>query len=345
MSRILIVRLGALGDLVHAFPVAAALGRALPQARLDWLVDAKHRAVVDLVPGVTEVVEWRSPGLFGPAGVVAVVRRLRRAEYDVVLDLQGLLKSAVLARLSGARRVIGFGPAHLRERAARGFYTETVDPGQVAHVVEKNLSMLRALNVHVMEPRFPLVAVPSAAADDVVRLMVEAHPGDPPGFAAINAGAAWPNKRWPPERFGGVARAIRAEFHWPSCVLWGPGERAMGEAVVAASDGAAVLAPPTTVADIVAIARHARVVVSGDTGPMHLAAAAGAPVVGVFGPTSPTRNGPWGVRAAAQVSRFKVCECQYERRCSAARRCLDDITVDEVISAIKAALADEGAHA
>ena len=130
MSKFLIVRLGALGDIVHAIPVAAALRRAFPGARIDWLVSAKHHEVLDLVPVIDRrlVVNDRG-GSAGGATMFAAVRELRRTRYDVAIDLQGLIKSAAIARMSGAARVIGFSTRHLRERLARPFYTEVYDPG------------------------------------------------------------------------------------------------------------------------------------------------------------------------------------------------------------------------
>src|SRR5437763_7435866 len=137
-SRLLIVRLGALGDVVHAIPVAAALRRAFPQARIDWLVSAKHREILDLVPAIDRrlvVNDRRSTGSnraadAGGASLLPALRELRRARYDVAIDLQGLIKSAMLARLSGAPRVVGFSSRYARERPARLFYTDVYDPGR-----------------------------------------------------------------------------------------------------------------------------------------------------------------------------------------------------------------------
>src|SRR5712691_3281525 len=130
MTRFLIVRLGALGDIVHAIPVAAALRRAFPDSRIDWLVSAKHRELLDLVPVVDRrlVINDRNEGA-GGASLISAIGDLRQGHYDVALDLQGLLKSAVLARSSGAPRVVGFSSRYLRERLARLFYTEVYDPG------------------------------------------------------------------------------------------------------------------------------------------------------------------------------------------------------------------------
>lgn len=328
--RFLIVRLGSLGDVVHAIPSAAALRAGFPNARIDWLVDPRYERLVQMVTAVDHVV-----ALDPRAGVIrllATIRELRRRHYSVAIDLQGLLKSAVLARLAGADRVVGFPQAHLREPLARTFYTDAPDPGHTQHVVHKNLALIAGLGVPVGEPVFPL-EVPRAPVMDAVAAQLGEQP-----FALINPGAAWPNKRWPPQRFGAVAAAVRARFGWPSLVLWGPREAALANVVVATSGGAALLAPPTSIVDLFAIAKAARVVVSGDTGPLHIAAAVGAPVVALFGPTRADRNGPWSA-ADQVVSSTEHCECLYERNCRRASPCIDEIEVDEVCRAIEARLA------
>jgi ADP-heptose:LPS heptosyltransferase len=139
--NILIVRLGALGDVVHAVPAAAALREAFPGAGIDWLVDAKHREIVDLVTAIDRTVTLDSPSL---SGWTAVLRELRRTAYDVAIDLQGLLKSAVLARGSGATRIIGFSIWHLREKTARPFYSDVLE-AEGGHVIAQNLRLLRAI--------------------------------------------------------------------------------------------------------------------------------------------------------------------------------------------------------
>ena len=153
------------------------------------------------------------------------------------------------------------------------------------------------------------------------------------GYAIVNPGAAWPNKQWPPERFGAVAAAIQRDFGWRSLVLWGPGEQEIAHRVVAESAGAAELSPPTTITDLVGIARHAHMMISGDTGPLHIAGAVGTPIVALFGPTRPERNGPWDLYDVA-IARVQQCSCVYERRCKKAQRCIDDIGIAEVMSAI-----------
>ncbi len=333
--NVLIVRLGALGDIVHAVPAMAALRKAMPDARIDWLVEAKHREILDLVEGIDRVVTLDGRSV---PDWMSAVNRLREVRYDVAIDLQGLMKSAVLARASGARRVVGFSMWHLREKGARPFYSDVGEPpsdgdARATHVIWKNLRLLKAIGVDADAVAFPLVDVESPAA----RAVDAWDSGGP--YALINPGAAWPNKRWPAERFGEAAAFLREVRGIRPVVLWGPGEEALAESVVQASAGAARLAPPTRIADVIALCRNASLVVSGDTGPIHLAAAVGAPVVGIYGPTDPARNGPWSPDDRV-VSRFGACGCHYDRRCHNEPWCLGQVTTAEVTAAIQQRLGD-----
>jgi lipopolysaccharide heptosyltransferase I len=323
--NILIVRLGALGDIVHTVPAAGALRRAFPDARIDWVVDARHAPFAELVLAVDRVVRLEKPSV---AAWLELVRRLRPSRYDIALDFQGLMKSAVIARASGARRVIGFSVWHLREKTARPFYSEVEADGEPAHVIRKNLGLLRTVGAESAEIEFALAHAASAVRDG----LVAAAGGRP--IAVINPGAAWPNKRWPAARFGEVAAFLHEVRGMSPVVLWGPGERDLAAQVVDHSGGAATLAPPTTIGDVVELSRSASLMVSGDTGPLHLAAAVGTPVVAIFGPTDPARNGPWAPGDVA-VSRYGACGCHYQRRCRQAAWCLEDVQVAEVTAAIQ----------
>jgi lipopolysaccharide heptosyltransferase I len=335
---ILIVRLGALGDLVHALPAVAALRAGWPDARIDWLVDRRYAALLELVPVVDRAV------VFGPpegAPLRTVLRQLRAARYDVAVDFQGLLKSAVLARLSGARVVAGFVARQLREPAAGLFYTTRIEGDDRAHVVRKNLSLVEALGVTVRDVASPLRVSPSAVPDQVRQLLSLGAGGR---FTVVNPGAGWPNKQWPAVRYGRIAEHVRSSHGLPSIVTWGPQERRLADEVAAASGGAAAPAPSTTLADLVELCRAAALVIGGDTGPLQLAAAVGTPIVGVFGPTNPVRNGPWSA-ADLCVSRFDDCECHHKRRCRRETPCIDTITVEEVAHAVDRRLAGGGARA
>jgi heptosyltransferase-1 len=329
--NILIVRLGALGDVVHAIPAAAALRAAYPTARIDWLVEARHRPMLDLVTVRDRVVTIEARTL---GGWIDAIRRTHQVRYDIAFDFQGLMKSAVLARASGATRVAGFSMWHLREKSARPFYSDT-DGADADHVIDKNLRLLRVLGLEATRIEFPLARAASSALAEVRRVL-----GDAP-FALINPGAAWPNKRWPPGRFGEVAAFLREVRAVPSVVLWGPGEESLAQSVVEASSGAARIAPPTEIADLVELSREADLIVSGDTGPLHIAAAVGTPAVALYGPTDPHRNGPWA-NDDVTVSRFESCDCHYERKCKRADWCLETMTVAEVTAAIQQRLAASG---
>jgi heptosyltransferase-1 len=244
--------------------------------------------------------------------------------------------------------VIGFSIWHLREKTARPFYSETDgrsvrlppdlegrSPGDRPdrHVIHKNLDLLRRLGIDDAPIRFPLAAPDSAAL-----AAVRGDLGPETPFALINPGAAWPNKRWSSERFGEVAAFLRDVRGLASIVLWGPGEEPIARAVVAASSGAARLAPATSLGDLLGLSRAASLMISGDTGPLHIAGAAGTPIVALFGPTDPARNGPWS-EYDVTLSRYGSCGCHYKRRCHRADWCLAEVTVAEVTAAIQQRLA------
>lgn len=323
--KVLLVRLSAMGDIVHTVPMATALRRARPEARIDWLVDRRHAEVLEVIPAADRVIAIDPTGAW--RAVVRTIRAARRTRYDAVIDAQGLIKSAVLARFAGGARTIGFARSALRETVAASFYTETVDPGEYGHVVGKNLRLLRALGVDDDRVEIPVPRVSSPIVADV-----EAAIGT--RYGIVNPGAGWPNKQWSPERWGAVAAMTQRRQGLPWVVVWGPSEEALARRVEETSEGAAMLAPPTTLTDLMALVQRAAIVVSGDTGPVHLAAAVGTPVVGVYGPTDPLRNGPW-CAVDICVSRFAQCRCHHKRRCTAPSWCLDSIGIDEVAEAVE----------
>ena len=336
MNRILIVRLSALGDIVHALPVLFAIKRYLPSVSVDWLVEENYAPVLALVPELDRriIVRARAGGVSDKTvtfsrglGYLRAMSFLRSQNYDAALDLQGLIKSAMWARASGAKRVIGFDRGHLREPQAAMLYSETVTPPGAGHVIDKNLAVLEALDV----PDTPMeIRLQASSSSEVVAAIVAA--GGPRKFIVLNPGAAWPNKRWPADRFGAVAAALYRRTRLRSLITWGPSERALAESVVASSGGAALLAPATSVGDLAVLMRDAAVAVSGDTGPLHIAAAMGTPLVGLYGPTWPERNGPWDPKDHA-ISRADSCVCHHKRQCVRGAPCINEITVDRVVAA------------
>jgi lipopolysaccharide heptosyltransferase I len=358
--KILIVRLSALGDIVHALPVLAAIKTAMPDAQVDWLVEENYASILAIASGLRRRIIVRARTSFatpdaisfgGWRGYHAAAKYLWNQDYDIALDLQGLIKSAIWARISFANRVVGFDEANLREPQAAFLYSETVTPmgqqadrptGQQAnrptgqHVIHKNLAILSALQIKPAAIEVPLA--PQASADTTAAI---AAAGGPRRFIVLNPGAAWPNKRWPAEKFGALAASLRDRLGLPSLVTWGLSERELADAVVRASSGAATSAPATSVSDLAALLRDSALIVSGDTGPLHIAAAMGTPVVGLYGPTWPERNGPWDPQDVV-ISRAGVCVCHHKRQCLRGAPCINEITVSEVVAASETRLS--GGH-
>jgi len=329
IHRFLIIRLGSLGDVIHGIPVAAALRERFPSARIDWLVDPRYVQLLGLVKGLNAAIPVDPRRR--PLAMLSTIAGLRRVKYTAAIDLQGLLKSAALARLAGGWQTIGFPREHLRESSAGMFYTDRAHPGDRRHVIFKNLSLLAPLGIKQPPASFPLKLQDRTAMEEAV------NRAGADTYALINPGAAWPNKRWPPDRFGALATAIRKTSGLRSVVVWGPGEQKLATAVVEASDGNAVLSPPTTMLDIFSMAAGAAVMVSGDTGPLQIAAAVGTPVVALFGPTQSERNGPWSADDIT-VSRTERCRCLYKRKCRSGSPCIEDIGVEEVSEAVRVRL-------
>lgn len=292
--HVLIVKLSAIGDVVHALPAAAALKRELRGARVSWVVERSAAAILRHSPVVDRLVEidtraWRRR-LLDRATQRALLGRLSalRAEpIDVALDMQGLLKSGLVALASRAPRRVGFETKALREPASRVFLTEQVEVDDFGHVIEKNLTLARHIGIDANGPyEFP-IDVPEATEREIDSRLPDAP------FAILNPGGGWWTKQWPPERFGELADELYASHGLTSLVTFGPGEEDLARRVAEASRGRHARAFETTIVEFVALARRAQVFVGGDTGPLHLAAAVGAPIVGIYGPTSALRNGPF----------------------------------------------------
>jgi heptosyltransferase-1 len=338
VNKFLIVRLGSLGDVVHAIPVAAALRSEFPEAQIDWMVDPAYADLLGLVSCINRRLPV-DPRAFkrGPERhqLRETIAALRREKYDVVIDLQGLLKSAILARSVRGQQTIGFPRRHLREPLARLFYTAAPDPGEATHVINKNLALLAPLQVQDRRLRFPLTIPRTPTVNSVLERYGVG------GYVLINPGAAWPNKQWPPSRFGAVAAALFDEFDLRALVLWGPGERHQAFQVVEDSQGAAEMAPPTTMVDLFGLSQGASLMISGDTGPLHIAGAVNTPLVGLFGPTRPERNGPWGLYDVT-ISRVEQCRCEYRRVCRRPVACIEGISIAEVVAAVRQRLTARG---
>jgi heptosyltransferase-1 len=343
MEAILAVRLGAMGDVIHALAAVAALRDAFPDARIGWAIEerwaellcapseafdaprSQTKPLVDVVHPL-DTAAWRSAPLSDETWgeTVDALRGLRGAGYEAAIDFQGLLKSALTAKASGAPVRLGF--ADPKESAATLFYTRAVTR-EGTHVVEMNLALARALTGKDAAPaRFELPRDPEAEAwcDAELRRRGAER------FLLLAPGGGWGAKLWPAARYGEAARALAADG-LRTLVNHGPGEEALAQEVVAASGGAAQPLS-CSVSELIALTRRAQLFLGGDTGPMHLAAALSVPVAAVFGPTDPARNGPFGKRNI--VLRSATSRTSYAHRPEIDPGLLA-ITAEEVIAAAR----------
>lgn len=283
-NRILAVRLSSLGDVVHTVPVVPALRSAFPDAKLDWLVDERWSPLVKLVRGIDEVITLR-PSVFG---YVQCMKQVRRAGYSCVIDFQGIYRSAVLAWISGAERRIGRDRHSARESGAAWFYTDRVTPaGQ--HVAEMSMSLaMRAGARPRAEMEFPI----NVPADELSHVRETLRRQGVENYVAVSPGGGWKSKCWPAERFGALCAEIWRRHGVRSVINLAPGEEELGEAVIAHSLPSKPIVYCPGLTELVALLSQALVVVGGDTGPIHLAAALGTRVVALFGSTNALRNGP-----------------------------------------------------
>jgi heptosyltransferase I len=352
VERLLIVRLSAMGDIIHTLPAAQALRDVFPNATIGWLIEERwaellctpgtslrgprspQRPLVDWVHTV-DLRGWRNSllSLHTAERIARAWNDVRSSRYDVALDLQGAIRSAVLARWSGAPVI--FGAAQPRETPASLFYTRPVIVRET-HVVEQNLSIVESFVERKLS--VPSVDLPcdDAAESRVTQRLREASIRD---FAILNPGAGWGAKRWPAERYGLVARALAAEG-LQSIVNHGPGEESLAREVGTASGGAA-RAFQCSISELIALTRRASLFIGGDTGPMHLAAALKTPVVAIFGPTDPARNGPYGTRSI--VLRNPESSTSHAR-VSQPDQAMLEITVDAVANAAGALLPNKHVH-
>jgi len=341
--RILIVRLGSMGDIIHTLYAATALRAAFPEATLGWVIEERwaellctlptprsgarspQRPLADKIHTVnTKLWRHRLFHLQTWEQTASAFSDLRAPEYEIAIDFQGAIRSALLARWSGAPIIYGF--ARPRENIASMLYRRKVI-ARGTHVIEQNLSLAEAVirtPLAVPEIQFPY----DPAAEHDCDSNVDANRAS--NFVLLNPGAGWGAKQWGPERYGEVAKQL-AENCLLSFINFGPGEEQLAKAAEAASSGAA--RPFSgSLTQLIALTRRARLFIGGDTGPMHLAAALRVPVVGIFGPTDPARNGPFGTRSI--VLRDPASTTSHKRR-SRPDEGLREISPEQVVEAAR----------
>lgn len=362
-QRILIIRLSALGDIIHGLPVVAALRHAFPDAHLGWLVEDRGAALLannptldrlHILPRSAVKKDLKKRPLATLSGpLAALVRELRRERYTISIDLQGLTKSAIWGPLSGAGMRIGFRGADAREMS-RWFYNEAVAPAEDrVHVVEKNLSLLTPLGITKPSIEFPFRLDETTLRRGRELWNPELNlEGKAPPRVILNVGAGWPTKMWPAPSFGELgARLVKRNG---ACVAlaWGPGEEAAARAALSAGKKAGLnsdqlghnglrsrpglfIAPPTTFMESGGMIAAANLYVGGDTGPTHMAAALGIPVVSPFGASDAKRNRPLGAEGETLQLAEPPCIPCWQTECTWKEplACLTHISVDRVYGA------------
>lgn len=338
--KALIVRLSSIGDVVHTLPVVAALRRH--GWDVGWVVEPPARPLLPGEPFLMQTAVAPGSRDFNVGAARRALREVQQQRYDVALDLQGLWKSALWARFSAAGRVIGYASAWRRESFSALLVRELFElPPGISHVIDKHLALLRPLGIEAVGLRqFPLSPPGEEEATALGARLQELGLRD---YAVLNPGGGWPSKLWSPEKYGMLARGLR-ERGLRSLVTWGPGEERLAERAVAVSDDAAIKCFPTTIVQFLELARRARLVVAADTGPLHLACAAMTPVVGLYGPTDPARNGPFSPRDVV-VRRTPLCSPCHKRRCAVHEGVMAVITPEEVLRAADRRLGIAGSPA
>ena len=315
--RILVVRLGAMGDVIHTLPAVASLKHSFPGSHLTWLIEAQWAPLLAGNPYVDAVAIFRRGS---PRAWIRTWRKLRSGGFDFAIDFQGLVKSALAASMARPDRIFGFHQSQLRERAAALFYSNRT-LADAAHVVDRNLELAADAGAANILRTFPL---PEGSAE-----------GELPasGFVLASPLAGWRYKQWPLMFYSRLAARLERELELPLVLNGPPGANDFASV-------AAALPHQSTVDGLIHATRRATAVVGVDSGPLHLAAALGKPGVAIFGPTDPARNGPYGetvsvLRSPRAVTTYK--------RLSTINSAMRDIDPDRVFEALRAQLARRSA--
>jgi lipopolysaccharide heptosyltransferase II len=330
VRRILVIKLRAIGDVLLSTAVLPNLKAFFPEATIDFLTERFCAPVIRGNPAVTSIIE------FDPAtqGGVSLIHAVRSRSYDLVIDLFGNPRSAIVSLLSGAGVRAGY-----RFSWRRHCYTHVLEPrGGEVHNVEFNLDALRGLEIPVTTSgvTFP---IPGEAHQFASRFIEQHELGDEI-LVALNPGGGWDSKRWPADHIARLGERITREFPTRLIVVWGPGEENLARSIASAIPRNTILAPRTTLKELGALLGKCHLVVTNDTGPMHIAAAVGTRVVAVFGPTRPELQGPVGHgHTIVRNDRIACLGCNYTA-CPIGTPCMNDLTVEDVFQSLRGVLAE-----
>jgi heptosyltransferase-1 len=333
-KNILIVKLSAIGDVIHALPVAPALKQCFPKSRITWVVEQPAYDLLTNNPCIDEIIVFEKARVKSLSGLYHYapnfISELRARRFDLALDLQGLFKSAALSFLSGAAQRLVY--CNARE------YSDVIGkkvcgPNSQGHIVERYLDVVRSLGCSSTDPEF-VINITDSEAQQAVAIAKQAGLAVNNPYVVLIPGTNWTNKCWPADYFATLAGRIFDSQMIPVFVGGNADKAIMCEISSKSTLPPIDLTGKTSLKQLAYIIKNARVVVAGDTGPMHLAAAVGTPVVALFGPTDPERNGPYGSKHAVLTTR-RSCERCWRRQCPDGKVCLSEISVDQVFDAVK----------
>lgn len=330
-TNILIVKLSAIGDVIHSLPVAPALKKCFPQARITWIVEPPAYDLVTNNPYIDEVIVFEKKKFKSLSGFCRhapeFIRILRERQFDLSLDLQGLFKSAAISFLSAAPQRLVY--CNAREYSDV-FGKKVCGTNSNGHIVERYLDVVRALGCQINQPEFIINITENEAA--VARKLLGSSANIP--YVVMALGANWSNKIWPAEKYAAICKYLYADGKIAPVIVGGPGELPLYEKLAANTQISPVnLVGKTSLKQLAYIIKHAKAFIGGDTGPMHLAAALGTPTIALMGPTDKVRNGPYGDTHKVILS-DRPCKGCWRRKCPQGLDCLDAINAGEVYVAL-----------
>lgn len=345
-DRILILRLSALGDILHTLPAVAALRRAWPHCRIGWVAESYTGFLVQNNPAVdcVHLLDTRAPRhrrtfWKGSKALVHTIAALRRERYQMAFDFQGLFKSSVIGRLAGVPLRIGHAGVYRREKASAWLINRPVIPdGSARHVIAQNCALVESLGIDTRPWSFPLP--PTEKEEEELRTPLQELEGTP--FIVLHPGAGWVTKIWNPSRWAELAGRIHRELQWLPLFTGGPGDTALLEEITGRLPKQTFRVLQTSFLQLIPLFRRARLFLGGDTGPMQLACALGVPTVALFGPSTPERNGPFHPDDISLHHPLSCSHC-YFRRCPYQTECMN-IAVEEVWAAVHERLAKTCDH-
>lgn len=332
MDNFLIIRLSSLGDIIHTLPAFSVLRKNIPEAKISWIVENKGKEILDFVPGVNKIIVAQTEGWrinrrkFWKE--LSLLKRELKNENQVALDFQGLVKSGFIAYLSSAKKRIGFHKKNLRESLAALFYTERLEEiPETMHVISKNLKLLTMIGIEEEKYEFPLTLPDEFSESAKTKLREKGYDGQKK-LVLFNVGAAWETKRWFTERWIELIEKMKKKEFFP-LILWGSKEeKALADIIHEKTQ--VPLSPFLSLKEVMAVIKESSLLISGDTFALQVACAFSRPVVGIFGPTNPRRNGPFSPDDKVAFHELECSYC-YKRTCSSLE-CLDKITPEEVAS-------------